>query len=154
MTAKLAADIARCKGVGSDDPEEGWRTGCDICARRLFGTSYENSDLQMKKTLSTAALILLFSSQLHAASHLKALKDDTPGKDATNHIMAGGIVSGLTAHYLPEHWSPLAKGGLGLLASVLVGAGSEALDKNFDGKDLAQWGIGGVSGVLVVNVRF
>jgi len=29
----LAADIARCVGVGSD--AEGWREGCDVCLRRL-----------------------------------------------------------------------------------------------------------------------
>ena len=29
----LPDDIARCRGVGSD--EEGWREGCDVCLRRL-----------------------------------------------------------------------------------------------------------------------
>jgi hypothetical protein len=28
----LPADIARCPGVGSDS--EGWREGCESCARR------------------------------------------------------------------------------------------------------------------------
>ena len=27
-------DIARCKGVGDDD--EGWREGCQYCARRII----------------------------------------------------------------------------------------------------------------------
>ena len=30
---KLLDDIARCRGVGSD--EEGWRDGCESCIRRL-----------------------------------------------------------------------------------------------------------------------
>lgn len=30
---KLANDVARCNGSGSD--EEGWREGCDNCLRRL-----------------------------------------------------------------------------------------------------------------------
>jgi len=30
----LPNDIARCDGVGSDDPEEGWRDGCETCLRR------------------------------------------------------------------------------------------------------------------------
>ena len=29
----LPNDIARCRGVGSD--EEGWREECDVCLRRL-----------------------------------------------------------------------------------------------------------------------
>lgn len=29
----LADDVARCAGVGSDD--DGWRDGCECCARRL-----------------------------------------------------------------------------------------------------------------------
>lgn len=32
-TAELPNDVARCAGVGNDD--EGWREGCDDCARRL-----------------------------------------------------------------------------------------------------------------------
>lgn len=31
----LPNDVARCNGVGSDDPEEGWREGCETCLRRL-----------------------------------------------------------------------------------------------------------------------
>ena len=31
---RLADDVARCNGVGSDDPEEGWREGCETCLRR------------------------------------------------------------------------------------------------------------------------
>jgi hypothetical protein len=31
----LAADVARCDGVGSDDPDEGWREGCERCLRRI-----------------------------------------------------------------------------------------------------------------------
>jgi hypothetical protein len=31
----LPNDIARCRGVGSD--EEGWREGCENCARRIAG---------------------------------------------------------------------------------------------------------------------
>jgi len=30
----LASDVARCNGVGSEDPEEGWREGCETCLRR------------------------------------------------------------------------------------------------------------------------
>ena len=30
--AKLADDVGRCNGVGSDD--EGWREGCETCLRR------------------------------------------------------------------------------------------------------------------------
>ena len=30
----LANDVARCDGVGSDDPDEGWREGCESCLRR------------------------------------------------------------------------------------------------------------------------
>lgn len=30
----LSNDVARCNGVGSDDPEEGWREGCETCLRR------------------------------------------------------------------------------------------------------------------------
>lgn len=30
----LANDVARCNGVGSDDPDEGWRDGCETCLRR------------------------------------------------------------------------------------------------------------------------
>jgi hypothetical protein len=30
---KLADDVARCAGVGSD--ADGWRDGCDTCLRRL-----------------------------------------------------------------------------------------------------------------------
>lgn len=30
----LANHVARCDGVGSDDPDEGWREGCDTCLRR------------------------------------------------------------------------------------------------------------------------
>jgi hypothetical protein len=30
---RLQNDVARCAGVGSD--EEGWREGCEDCARRL-----------------------------------------------------------------------------------------------------------------------
>lgn len=30
----LPANVARCDGVGSDDPEEGWREGCETCLRR------------------------------------------------------------------------------------------------------------------------
>lgn len=31
---RLADDIARCAGVGSD--ADGWREGCDDCLRRIF----------------------------------------------------------------------------------------------------------------------
>lgn len=31
---RLADDVARCDGVGSDDPSEGWREGCKNCLRR------------------------------------------------------------------------------------------------------------------------
>lgn len=30
----LPNDVERCNGVGSDDPEEGWREGCETCLRR------------------------------------------------------------------------------------------------------------------------
>ena len=33
----LPDDVARCRGVGSD--EEGWRDGCDVCLRRLSPAS-------------------------------------------------------------------------------------------------------------------
>lgn len=33
----LPNDVARCAGVGSD--EEGWREGCESCARRLAASS-------------------------------------------------------------------------------------------------------------------
>jgi hypothetical protein len=33
--AFLPNDVARCNGVGSDDPEEGWREGCEKCLRRV-----------------------------------------------------------------------------------------------------------------------
>ena len=32
---QLPNDVARCPGVGSD--AEGWREGCEDCARRLDG---------------------------------------------------------------------------------------------------------------------
>lgn len=38
--ATLPNDVARCAGVGSDD--EGWREGCDDCARR---TAESTSDV-------------------------------------------------------------------------------------------------------------
>jgi len=31
----LGEDVARCNGVESDDPEEGWREGCETCLRRV-----------------------------------------------------------------------------------------------------------------------
>ena len=34
ICSALADDVARCDGVGSDDPEEGWREGCETCLRR------------------------------------------------------------------------------------------------------------------------
>jgi hypothetical protein len=37
---KLPNDVARCAGVGSD--EEGWREGCEDCARR---TAESTSDV-------------------------------------------------------------------------------------------------------------
>ena len=33
----LPNDVARCSGVGSD--EEGWREGCEDCARRLAAST-------------------------------------------------------------------------------------------------------------------
>ena len=45
MTATLPNDIARCVGVGSD--EEGWRDGCDTCARRLAESTSEVSAWMM-----------------------------------------------------------------------------------------------------------
>ena len=33
----LPNDVARCAGVGSD--EEGWREGCEDCARRLAAST-------------------------------------------------------------------------------------------------------------------
>lgn len=35
--ARLPDDVARCRGVGDDD--EGWREGCERCARRLSPAS-------------------------------------------------------------------------------------------------------------------
>ncbi len=35
----LPNDVARCAGVGGD--EEGWRDGCDDCARRLAESTIE-----------------------------------------------------------------------------------------------------------------
>jgi hypothetical protein len=37
----LPNDIARCPGVGSD--EEGWREGCEDCARRISGLTGTDS---------------------------------------------------------------------------------------------------------------
>jgi len=36
----LHKDIARCRGVGSD--EDGWREGCEKCLRRLSDGGYVN----------------------------------------------------------------------------------------------------------------
>lgn len=30
----LAADVARCNGIKSNESEEGWRQGCETCLRR------------------------------------------------------------------------------------------------------------------------
>jgi hypothetical protein len=37
----LPNDVARCAGVGDD--EEGWREGCEDCARRTAGSTSEVS---------------------------------------------------------------------------------------------------------------
>ncbi len=39
----------------------------------------------------------------------------------------------------------------GVLAALAVGAVKEATDQNFDGKDLAGWGVGGAVGVLCLR---
>lgn len=41
QSATLPNDVARCAGVGDDD--EGWREGCDDCARRLSESTSEVS---------------------------------------------------------------------------------------------------------------
>lgn len=43
--ATLPNDVARCAGVGSD--EEGWREGCDDCARRTAESTSEVSAWMM-----------------------------------------------------------------------------------------------------------
>lgn len=41
----LPNDVARCAGVGDD--EEGWREGCEDCARRLAGSTSDVSAWMM-----------------------------------------------------------------------------------------------------------
>jgi hypothetical protein len=41
----LPNDIARCAGVGDDD--DGWREGCERCARRLAGGGGERTPWMM-----------------------------------------------------------------------------------------------------------
>ena len=44
-SANAKNDIARCAGVGSD--EEGWREGCEDCARRLAESTSDVSAWMM-----------------------------------------------------------------------------------------------------------
>lgn len=45
QSATLPNDVARCVGVGDDD--EGWREGCNDCARRLAESTSEVSALML-----------------------------------------------------------------------------------------------------------
>lgn len=65
--------------------------------------------------------------------------------------MAGGaIAAGLTVHCLPKKMNPTAKWLLG----VAAGCASEAIDKNWDNKDLAECGAGVLIGASVITVSF
>ena len=63
MPATLPNDVARCAGVGSD--EEGWREGCDDCARRLAESTSEVSAWMMPPAI--IAFWCEFRIELHNA---------------------------------------------------------------------------------------
>ena len=54
----LAADVARCPGVGSDD--EGWREGCETCMRRTSPPANPDRVVMM----SPPAIIAFFCEYL------------------------------------------------------------------------------------------
>ncbi|MEA3641849.1 MAG: hypothetical protein VBE63_18210 [Lamprobacter sp.] len=60
-TPRLPADIARCPGVGAEDPELpggiAWREGCERCLRRLASIDSEHTEIM------TPPAILTFSCE-------------------------------------------------------------------------------------------
>lgn len=70
------------------------------------------------------------------------------------HLAGGGLVSALTIYYLPKDIYPTYKFIIGTGAGLLAGCISESLDKNWDNKDLAQWGIGGAMGAHLILLEF
>jgi hypothetical protein len=86
--------------------------------------------------LSTLTLLLPLSA--HAADWHESPYDDIA------HV-AGGLVVGCAVSRASGE--PL----YGVLAALAVGTIKEATDKNFDGKDLAGWGVGGVVGVVCLQ---
>ena len=83
-------------------------------------------------------LALLLPLSAHATDWSESPYDDVA------HV-AGGLVISCAVSRATENRI------YGVLAALAVGTIKETTDKNFDGRDLAGWGVGGVVGLLCLE---
>jgi hypothetical protein len=99
--------------------------------------------------ITIAALLLIFNVVSAHASYSDINHDiGTSEFSSAVHVGVGATVSALTVYYLPKDMPIIPKIALGVVAALAAGCASEAMDKNWDNRDLGEWGAGGVAGAL------
>jgi CRISPR/Cas system CSM-associated protein Csm5 (group 7 of RAMP superfamily) len=112
----------------------------------------------IKSLLLSLVMVFGLVSNSFAWSSYNEFNEDM-GKSDWNtelHLGLGGVIAAGTIYFLPKEMSPVTKWFIGFGAGLIGGCISESLDKNWDNKDLAQWGLGGAMGssLMLMDIKF
>ena len=110
---------------------------------------------KMRGIISILLATLIVTSCVPAYSYNVGdrVSDEDYGSSYIFHYGAGAVISGVTWYFLDD-WNPVARCITSVAAAVLVKTLVESFDEPFDGRDIIDYGIGGIISVTILEVSF